>query len=467
MASVRPASTRLPVVPLPDWVAYPELTMPLHASRAASVDALAAADNGDLVVVVTQRRARKTVDPQHLCSVGTAAKVIRRLRMPDGGVQVLLEGQYRASVDEITPVGDYFEARVTPLTVHYAPSLELEALRRVVVAHVEGVGEETNMFAPETVAMTRRAADPGWLADYVAFSSDMSPHERQTVLETLDLTARLRFVARYLAKQVEILNIRNKIQGEIQDGIEKVQRDYYLREQLRAIQRELGMSTPQTDDAQDLSDRVDASDLPDDVADKARQEISRLGRHAADIARGGRDPRLPGLAAGVAVGVGDPRPPELAARPPGAGPRPLRVGEAQGAGAGIPGRACHLNEVPDADRVFRRSPGRGQDEPGPLDRAGAWPRVRAHLAGRRARRGGDSGTPAHLRGGAAGPHHPGAAARRLAQPGNAAGRDRQDRPRLSGRPIIGVAGSAGPGVQPQLFRTTTWKCRSTCRGCCS
>ena len=146
----------------------------------------------------------------------------------------------------------------------------------MVVAHVEGVAEETNMFAPETVAMTRRAADPGWLADYVAFSSDMSPHERQTVLESLDLTERLRFVARYLAKQVEILNIRNKIQGEIQDGIEKVQRDYYLREQLRAIQRELGMSSPQTDDAQDLSDRVDASDLPDDVAAKAQQEISRL-----------------------------------------------------------------------------------------------------------------------------------------------------------------------------------------------
>ena len=277
VASVRPESTRLPVVPLPDWVAYPELTMPLHASRAASVDALAAAAaSGDMVVVLTQRRARKTVDPEQLCTVGTAAKVIRRLRMPDGGVQVLLEGQFRASVDDVSPAGEHYDAQVTPLEVEYRPSLELEALRRVVVAHVEGVAEETNMFAPETVAMTRRASDPGWLADYVAFSSDMSPHERQTVLESLDLTERLRFVARYLAKQVEILNIRNKIQGEIQDGIEKVQRDYYLREQLRAIQRELGMSSPQTDDAQDLSDRVDASDLPDDVAAKAQQEISRL-----------------------------------------------------------------------------------------------------------------------------------------------------------------------------------------------
>ena len=138
VVSVRPESTRLPVVPLPDWVAYPELTMPLQASRPASVEALAAAaDRGDAVVVVTQRRARKTVDPQQLCTVGTAAKVIRRLRMPDGGVQVLLEGQYRASVDDITPVGEHFEARVTPLPVEYRPSLELEALRRVVVAHVK------------------------------------------------------------------------------------------------------------------------------------------------------------------------------------------------------------------------------------------------------------------------------------------------------------------------------------------
>ena len=277
IASVEPESTFLPVVPLPDWVAFPELTMPLHASRAISVDAIAAAaEADDLVLLVTQRVARKRVDPAHLFRVGTVAKIIRRLRMPDGGVQVLMEGQHRAALEEIESVGSYLQARVVPLFSDEAPTLELEVLRRVIVAQVEAVADDTNLLAPEMVSMARRAADPSWLADYITFSSDMSVQERQDILESLDPADRLRRVATYLTRQVEILNIRNKIQGEIQDGIEKVQRDFYLREQLKAIQRELGISNPQIDDSDELKTRVRELDLPDEVEAKATQEITRL-----------------------------------------------------------------------------------------------------------------------------------------------------------------------------------------------
>lgn len=277
VASVKPESQLLPLVPLPDWVAFPELTMPLHVSRPVSVDAIsAAADTDDVVVLVTQRRARKKVDSEHLFDVGTVAKIIRRLRMPDGGVQVLMEGQYRADVEDVQSVDDYLQARVTPLVNEKADELELEVLRRVVVAQVEAVADDTNVFAPEMVSMARRTADPSWIADYITFSSDMSPHERQSVLETLDPAERLRHVATYLTKQVEILNIRNKIQGEIQDGIEKVQRDFYLREQLKAIQRELGVSNPQIDDIDELIVRIEDVDFPKEVEAKARQEVARL-----------------------------------------------------------------------------------------------------------------------------------------------------------------------------------------------
>ena len=277
IASVEPESAFLPVVPLPDWVAFPELTMPLHASRAISVDAIAAAaEMDDLVLLVTQRIARKKVDPDHLFRVGTVAKIIRRLRMPDGGVQVLMEGQHRAALEEIESVGSYLQARVVPLLSDVAPSLELEVLRRVIVAQVEAVADDTNLLAPEMVSMARRAADPSWLADYITFSSDMSAQERQEILESLDPADRLRRVATYLTRQVEILNIRNKIQGEIQDGIEKVQRDFYLREQLKAIQRELGISSPHIDDSEELNTRVRELDLPDEVEAKATQEIARL-----------------------------------------------------------------------------------------------------------------------------------------------------------------------------------------------
>ncbi|HCU73070.1 MAG TPA: endopeptidase La [Chloroflexi bacterium] len=277
IASVEPESTFLPVVPLPDWVAFPELTMPLHASRAISVDAIsAAAETDDLVLLVTQRVARKKVDPDHLFRVGTVAKIIRRLRMPDGGVQVLMEGQHRASLEEVESVGSYLQARVVPLFSEAAPTLELEVLRRVIVAQVEAVADDTNLLAPEMVSMARRAADPSWLGDYITFSSDMSPHERQEILESLEPADRLRRVATYLTRQVEILNIRNKIQGEIQDGIEKVQRDFYLREQLKAIQRELGIANPQIDDSDELRARVRELDMPSEVEEKAAQEIARL-----------------------------------------------------------------------------------------------------------------------------------------------------------------------------------------------
>jgi len=216
------------------------------------------------------------VRPSDLFEVGTIAEVIRKLRMPDGSQQVLLQGRQRARLESIEEREGHLVARVEPVEVPQEASLELEALRRVVVAQVEAVAEETNTFPPDVVAMTRRVSDPSWLCDYICFSSDMPMRERQDVLEAFAPVERLRRVARYLARQAEILDIRNKIQGEIQDGIEKVQRDFYLREQLRAIQRELGISNTQIDDTDELSRRVEDAELPDVVREKAEHEISRL-----------------------------------------------------------------------------------------------------------------------------------------------------------------------------------------------
>ena len=281
-ASATTAETRselavMPVVPLLDWVAFPEMAMPLQASRDASLAAVAAAETREgRVVLVAQRRASANVRPTDLFDVGTIAEVIRKLRMPDGSQQVLLQGRQRARLESVEEREGHLVARVEPVEIPHESSLELEALRRVVVAQVEAVAEETNTFPPDVVAMTRRVSDPSWLCDYICFSSDMPMRERQDVLEAFAPVERLRRVARYLARQAEILDIRNKIQGEIQDGIEKVQRDFYLREQLRAIQRELGISNTQIDDTDELSRRVEESDLPEVVREKAEHEISRL-----------------------------------------------------------------------------------------------------------------------------------------------------------------------------------------------
>ncbi len=276
-AETRSELAVMPLVPLLDWVAFPEMAMPLQASRDASLAAVAAAETGEgRVVLVAQRRTSANVRPTDLYDVGTIAEVIRKLRMPDGSQQVLLQGRQRARLESVEEHEGHLVARVEPVDTPHESSLELEALRRVVVAQVEAVAEETNTFPPDVVAMTRRVSDPSWLCDYICFSSDMPMRERQDVLEAFSPVERLRRVARYLARQAEILDIRNKIQGEIQDGIEKVQRDFYLREQLRAIQRELGISNTQIDDTDELSRRVLEADLPPVVQAKAEHEISRL-----------------------------------------------------------------------------------------------------------------------------------------------------------------------------------------------
>ena len=266
-----------PVVPLLDWVAFPEMAMPLQASRDASLAAVAAAESmSGRVVLVAQKRSRSKVKAADLYDVGTVAEVVRKLRMPDGSQQVLLQGRQRARLEDVQEREGHLVARVEAVEIEQESSLELEALRRVVVTQVEALAEETSTFPPDVVAMTRRVPDPSWLCDYICFSSDMSMRERQEVLETFPTVDRLRLVAGYLARQAEILDIRNKIQGEIQDGIEKVQRDFYLREQLRAIQRELGISNTQLDDTDELSRRVEEADFPAVVREKAQREIGRL-----------------------------------------------------------------------------------------------------------------------------------------------------------------------------------------------
>ena len=453
-ATVRVAtgSEAIPLVPLLDWVAFPEMAMPLQASRDTSLAAVAAGEeSGDRVVLVAQRRPHKTVRARDLYEVGTVAKIIRKLRMPDGSAQVLLQGQHRAQIRAIDEAEGYLLAHVEPVESESEPSLELEALRRVVVAQVQAIAEETNQFPPDVVSMTRRVSDPSWLSDYICFSSDMSMHERQEVLETFDSVRRLRKIARYLTRQAQILDIKSKIQGEIQEGIEKVQRDFYLREQLKAVQRELGISNPQIDDSDELRQRVQAAGLPEAVAAKALQEINRLE---------GTPPTSPEI--GVIRGYLDwllGLPWTRESRDSTSLARTRRVLDRDHYGLQrVKQRMLEFLAVRMVASSFRTpilclvgAARRRQDQPGALGGARAGSRVRAHLPGRRARRSRDPRAPAHLRGRLAGAHRAGHAALRHAQPGDASGRGGQDRARFPRRPVLGPARGSRPRAQSQLL----------------
>ena len=272
------AISELPVVPLVKTVAFPKVSIPLHVNRPGSLWAIEEAERHDgIVVLVTQRRRdRRKPKPSGLYQVGTTARIVRKYKVPDGGLSVLFQGLDRV---ELLEVGEY-ERGMLATTVELPSvtreSIELEALRRMVANQVYEYAEKSNGLSPEVVAVAKRLSDPGWLADLVGYHAPMQVRRRQKILEMVDVYDRLYEASVHLSEQNHILDVKGRIQSKIQDGIEKVQREFYLREQLKTIQRELGISTGQMEDSTELREAIEASSMPEHVREKALKEVDRL-----------------------------------------------------------------------------------------------------------------------------------------------------------------------------------------------
>ncbi|MGH2354771.1 MAG: endopeptidase La [Chloroflexota bacterium] len=289
---------RLPVLPLINTVVFPRMTVPLLVDVPASVAALRAAEaRGPLILLVAQREeGLKTVTADDLYAMGTVAQIVQSIRVPDGGMQVVVQGLTRARVIGCTETlaadpgpspesseaaGEsqavtYLEAQLEPVADGDGKTLATEALMRTVVAQLEQLIEKGRGGQPDVLAAARNIEEPGWLADVAAFGPDLSLAERQQLLEIEDPTERLRAVSVLLTHQLEILDLKNKIQGEIQKGMEKTQREYFLREQLKAIHRELGEGDPQQAEQSELRQQVDEAGMPEEVHARALRELERL-----------------------------------------------------------------------------------------------------------------------------------------------------------------------------------------------
>ena len=268
----------LPLVPLPDAVAFPKLSLPLVVNRPGSLWAIDEAEGTEgLVLLVTQRaKRRRKLEAAELYEVGTVARVARKYKVPEGGLNVLFQGVHRARVFDVQRKGAGLVAAAVQIKPKSESSVRIEALRRLVASQVQEFGEKGSGLSAEVVSMAKRIPDPGWLADLVAASAPMPVRRRQSLLETFDPYERLYQAGLYLSEQIHILDVRGHIQSEIQEGVEKVQREFYLREQLKAIQRELGMSTGQAEDLEGLRSSVRASSMPAGVTEKTLKEIDRL-----------------------------------------------------------------------------------------------------------------------------------------------------------------------------------------------
>ena len=276
-----PEIRELPLVALRETVIFPEMIVPLQVGREKSVAALnAATESGGPIALVTQRQPEQEEigDPSELYSIGTIAKIAQVVQLQDGTVRAIVQGQGRIRVHGFTQTSPYLAARVEELHDETPTGVEIAALIRSVQAQIEQYVANGAPVPPEAAVAARNITEAGLLADMVAYSPDMSTEQRQELLETIDVEERLKLVSGFLARQIEILELKGKIQSEVKSEMDKTQREYILREQLKAIQRELGEDDPQQAEINELREKVESSGMPEEVRTRAIKEIDRMSR---------------------------------------------------------------------------------------------------------------------------------------------------------------------------------------------
>ncbi|MFA6028874.1 MAG: endopeptidase La [Elusimicrobiota bacterium] len=278
----RPA--RLPLLVVRDVVVFPHMSVPLSVGREKSIRALEAANSatGRLVAVATQRQA-STEDPGVADLYGTAAvaEVSQFLRMPDGTLKVFLQGLWRAElVDPVLGSGGHWETALRYPEKPCAKDPEVEALMRRVVGLYEALSRQTRRAAPEAAAALRAIADPSRLADTVAANAVVKLAERQALLELLDPRRRLERLVELLEAEAEILGIEKRIHTRVRSQIQKTQKEYYLTEQMKAIQKELRQKDDFQKEIDDLRERVVKARMPAAACEAALKELGRLEKMA-------------------------------------------------------------------------------------------------------------------------------------------------------------------------------------------
>ncbi len=271
----------LPLVALRDTVIFPEMIVPLNVGRDRSVKALdRAVRSGSSIALVTQRSSEteEVETAEELYAIGTLAKIAQVIRSQDGSLRAIVQGQRRIRLLGLTQTEPYLEARVEVIEDAHPKTLEVEALMASVQGQIETYVSSGASVPPEVAVAARNIGEGGLLADMVAYSPDMDTELRQELLETIDVPDRLRKVGAFLAKQIEVLELKGRIQSEVKSEMDKTQREYILREQMKAIQRELGEEDPQQAEINELREKIEAAGMPDEVKARALKETDRMSR---------------------------------------------------------------------------------------------------------------------------------------------------------------------------------------------
>jgi ATP-dependent Lon protease len=271
----------LPVLPVRDTVLFPHAVLPLTVGRESSVQLINSLGEDKTIVVIAQREARVDApQPVDLYPIGTLATVHKVVKMPNQSLFVFAEGLERVSVAEYSQLAPYMKATVA-IVHEVVPELnsEIEALQRNILTLFQQIVAGSPTLSDELSTVAMNIEEPGRLVDFVASSlPSLSTRDKQDVLETYDVRSRLDKINQHLAKELEVQQLRNKIQSEVQDRVQQTQREYYLREQLKAIQKELGEQDDTTRDVEDFKEKIEQSGMPEEVKKEAMKELNRLSR---------------------------------------------------------------------------------------------------------------------------------------------------------------------------------------------
>ncbi len=268
----------LPILPLRDIVVFPHMVVPLFVGREKSVRALEEVMRGDKQILLATQKNSGDDDPapSAIYEIGVVATVLQLLKLPDGTVKVLVEGKSRAQIEAFTDQADYFEAKIAIIADEGGEAEEAEALSRAVVDQFENYVKLNKKIPPEALAAIPQIGEPGKLADSIAAHLSVKIPDKQQLLEIISVVKRLEKVFALMEGEISVLQVEKKIRSRVKRQMEKTQREYYLNEQMKAIQRELGEQDDARDELLELEKRIKKTKLSKEARTKADAELKKL-----------------------------------------------------------------------------------------------------------------------------------------------------------------------------------------------
>jgi len=268
----------LPLLPIRNTVLMPNVVTPLFVGRDQSMMAIEDAMSKDRTLFVVTQLNEETDDPgpDDMYAVGIEGSIDRLLKMPDGTTSILIRGQRRLRLLEYTQHTPFMRARVETVHEEAEQTLALEALVRAVLALFEKCVKLSRALPDEAYITAMNIDEPGWLADFILSSLELSIPVRQDILEAFNVEERLQKISILLSKELNILELENRIHNQVQQEVDKSQREYFLREQLKAIQRELGETDPAIQEYEELREKILTCGMPEEVKVRANKELNRL-----------------------------------------------------------------------------------------------------------------------------------------------------------------------------------------------